>query len=407
MRLAMLLGSFPELSEKFLLNQLSGLIDAGVEPTVYAAMESGAAKGHALAERYGLGKRSIYARVPRSTRKRVIEAPALFVSCLASDPASTFRALRIGTYATAAKNLKTLYFLRAFGDERFDILHCHFGPNGLIGAFLKDCGRADRLVVTFHGSDINGYPRRYGEGVYRALYDRADALTCGSRFIRDKLVANGCPAQKIRVLPVGLRMEDYPETDSPREEGMILSVGRLVEVKGFRYAVEAFAAIRRRFPKAHYVIAGGGPDRAMLEGLARELGVAEGLSLLGDLSDTEVAALYRRASVFVLPSVRASNGAEEGQGLVLQEAQASGLPVVSTLVGGIPEGVVEGETGFLVPEKDPAALAERIGELLGNASLRERMGRKGRAFVSETYDIKRLSSRLIGLYNEILGRKEA
>jgi colanic acid/amylovoran biosynthesis glycosyltransferase len=406
MRLAVLVGSFPELSERFIVNQLTGLIDAGLAPQIYAAMATRAAADHELTSRYGLREKTIYAKIPRSIRQRALSAPRVLGSCLLSDPAVALKAFDTGAYTTAAKNLKTLYFLRAFGNRRYDLLHCHFGPYGLVGAFLKDSGRADRLVVTFHGSDINGYPRRYGEGVYRHLYEAADAVTCGSRFIRDKLVANGCPADKVHILPVGLRLEDYPESGSRRERGLILSVGRLVEVKGFRYAIEAFAALKSRFPEARYIIAGDGPDRVYLADLARELGVSESVSFVGAQNDVEIASLYRRASVLVLPSVRASNGAEEGQGLVLQEAQVSGLPVVSTLVGGIPEGMIEGETGYLVPEKDPGALAERIGALLSDTALREKMGKAGRAFVSGTYDIPILTSRLIAIYDEVLGRKE-
>lgn len=407
MRLAMLLGSFPELSEKFIVNQLSGLVDLGLEPAIYAAMSTPPGADHELTERYGFREKAVYAGIPRSAKRRLLRAPALFASCAVSDPAAAFRALRFGSYTTAAKNLKNLYFLRALGREHYDLLHCHFGPYGLVGAFLKDAGRADKLVVTFHGSDINCYPRRHGEDVYRALYDRADAVTCGSLFIRGKLIGNGCPQEKILVLPVGLRMADYPDAARPREEGLILSVGRLTEVKGFRYAIEAFAALRPRFPKARYAIAGGGPDLPALEALARELGVDDRVTFLGDLSDLKVGELYRRASVFVLPSVRASNGAEEGQGLVLQEAQASGLPVVSTRVGGIPEGLIEGETGYLAPEKDPSALAQGMAMLLSDAELRDRMGRAGRAFVARTYDQPILSSRLLALYGELLGGKEA
>jgi colanic acid/amylovoran biosynthesis glycosyltransferase len=406
-RLALLVGSFPSISEKFILDQVAGLIDAGIEPAIYAAMRPAEAKAHTLVERYGLGARTVYADVPRSARRRAVEAPALLAACLARHPAAALRAFDARAYATAARNLKTLYFLRAVeGRDRPDILHCHFGPYGLVGAYLKDCGFARRLVVTFHGSDINGYPRRYGEGMYRALYDRADAVTCGSRFIRDRLVANGCPEGKILVLPVGVRISDYPEAEAPREEGLILSVGRLAEAKGFRYAIDALAALRLRVPSARYAIAGGGGERAALERLTRERGVEDAVSFLGEQSDAEVAALYRRASIFVLPSVRAANGAEEGQGLVLQEAQAAGLPVVSTRIGGIAEGMIEGETGLLVPEKDSAALAAAMARLLEDAPLRARMGRAGRAFAAANYDVPMLARRLIGLYGSLSAPKE-
>jgi colanic acid/amylovoran biosynthesis glycosyltransferase len=235
------------------------------------------------------------------------------------------------------------------------------------------------------------------------MYRAADAVTAGSRFIAAKIAANGCAPEKIRILPVGVRMDEHPPLAfANRSARTILSVGRLVEVKGFRYGVEAFAAVRKEFPEAEYLIVGQGSGSAELLSLARELGVAEGLKLLGPQSGERVAELYGRASVFVLPSIRARDGAEEGQGLVLQEAQASGLPVVSTLVGGIPEGVREGETGFLVPQKDPDALADRIRRLLGDADLRERMGRSARAFAEGNYDMRVLSARLLGIYEAAL-----
>lgn len=403
MKVAMIVNGFPQLSEKFLVNQVTGLIDAGVDLDVYAAVRPAEGKRHELAERYGLFDRTIYAGVPRSARTRLMELPGLLARGLLNGPAATLRALNAATYTAAARNLKTLYFSRAFAGRRYDIVHCHFGPNGLIGAYLKDCGLARGLVVTFHGSDINTYPRRHGEGVYRTLYDRADVVTVNSTFTRAKVIANGCPESKIEVLPVGLRMEEYQETDPAlRDPCTVLTVGRLVEKKGHRYALEAFALVKRHFREARYVLAGGGPLRQELELQAASLGIADSVSFLGDQSDAEVAALYRSATVFILPSVTASDGDMEGQGLVLQEAQASGLPVVSTLHNGIPDGVLDGVSGFLVPEKDGAALADRIIALLDDSGLRARMGAEGRSFVSRKYDTPALTERILKIYERIV-----
>jgi colanic acid/amylovoran biosynthesis glycosyltransferase len=402
MKVAMIVNGFPELSEKFLVNQVTGLLDAGVELDVYAAVRPSAGKRHELAGRYGLYDTTIYAGVPRSVRVRISELPGLVARGFLRDPSGTLRALRWDAYSTAAKNLKTLYFARAFAGRRYDIVHCHFGPNGLIGAYLKDCGLARTLVVTFHGSDINTYPRRHGEGIYRTLYDRADVVTVNSTFTKTKVIANGCPESSIEVLPVGLRLEEYPETDpATRDPCTVLTVGRLVEKKGHRYALEAFALVKRRFPEARYVLAGGGPLRQILELQAAGLGISDSVSFLGDQSDAEVAALYRSATVFVLPSVTASDGDMEGQGLVLQEAQASGLPVVSTLHNGIPDGVLDGVSGFLVPEKDGTALADRIIALLDDSGLRARMGTAGRSFVSGKYDTPALTERILKIYERI------
>jgi colanic acid/amylovoran biosynthesis glycosyltransferase len=394
----MIVNGFPELSERFIVNQVAGLLEAGDEVDVFSGVEASDSRAHSLVERYRLEERTVRIGIPRSTKARLLGLPALLAGNLARDPVGTAAAFS-SRYATASRNLKTLYFLRAFAGRHYPVVHCQFGPNGLIGAFLKDRGFAERLVVTFHGSDINSYPGRHGSGVYRTLYDRADAVTAGTTFTRAKLVANGCPEAKIEVIPVGVRMADYPEAPFGGRSGKtLLSVGRLSEAKGYGYAIRAFAEVRKRIPGAEYLIAGDGPDRPALEGLAADLGLGASVRFLGSQTDTEVAALYRSADVFLLSSIRTDDGTEEGQGLVLQEAQASGLPVIGTRVGGIPEGLLEGKTGFLVPQKDPQAIAVRAIELFENPGLRKSMGESGRAFAAAGYDMPVLTRRLIKIY---------
>jgi glycosyltransferase involved in cell wall biosynthesis len=109
----------------------------------------------------------------------------------------------------------------------------------------------------------------------------------------------------------------------------------------------------------------------------------------------------RKAAVLVLPSVRTASGREEGLGMVTLEAAALGVPVIGSDVGGIPEAVVEGETGFLVPSRDPEALAVRLADLLGSAELRARFGAAGRVRVEQTFDLQRQSEALEALYDEV------
>jgi colanic acid/amylovoran biosynthesis glycosyltransferase len=112
--------------------------------------------------------------------------------------------------------------------------------------------------------------------------------------------------------------------------------------------------------------------------------------------------LFQEADIFVLTSVKATDGDMEGQGLVLQEAQAVGLPVLSTLHNGIPEGVIDGKSGFLVPERDVDALTERLQYLIEHPELWPEMGRCGRKFVEVKYDIKMLNSKLVRIYDALL-----
>jgi glycosyltransferase involved in cell wall biosynthesis len=123
----------------------------------------------------------------------------------------------------------------------------------------------------------------------------------------------------------------------------------------------------------------------------------------GALPHAAVLAWMRKAAMLVLPSVRTGTGREEGLGMVTLEAAATGLPVIGSRVGGIPEAVADGETGFLVPERDVAALAARIGALLGDAELRRRLGGQGRARVERLFDLGRQTAILETLYDECRG----
>jgi colanic acid/amylovoran biosynthesis glycosyltransferase len=151
-------------------------------------------------------------------------------------------------------------------------------------------------------------------------------------------------------------------------------------------------------------MAGDGTLMADLKSRAEELGIADCCHFLGLCDGGQVRELYATASVFTLPSVTASNGDMEGQGLVIQEAQICGLPVVTTWHNGIPDGLIDGTTGYLVHERDVDALADRLVELLSDDALRARMGTAGREFVAGKYDIGVITKNLMEYYHEISKR---
>lgn len=182
----------------------------------------------------------------------------------------------------------------------------------------------------------------------------------------------------------------------------IITIARLVEKKGIEYAIKAIAKVAENHPNIIYNIAGDGPLRESLEKLILDLKISDNVKLLGWMTQEQVRQLYVDSHIFVLPSVTAATGDREGQALVLQEAQAMGLPVVSTLHNGIPEGVLEGKSGFLVPERDVDALAEKIGYLVENPEIWTQMGQHGRKFVEERYDIKQLNKQLVEMYEKLL-----
>lgn len=130
--------------------------------------------------------------------------------------------------------------------------------------------------------------------------------------------------------------------------------------------------------------------------------IEDKVRLLGWKTQNEIRQLYSMSHIFILPSITSTKGDQEGQGLVIQEAQSMGLPIISTLLGGIPESIIEGKSGFLAPEKDIDALAERLEYLIKHHELWPEIGRVGRRYVEENFDIHKLNDRLIKIYQQVL-----
>jgi colanic acid/amylovoran biosynthesis glycosyltransferase len=179
----------------------------------------------------------------------------------------------------------------------------------------------------------------------------------------------------------------------------LLTVARLVEIKGHEFALRAVARVRARHPEIRYDIVGDGPLRKKLEALVAELGLQDAVTFHGAREGAFVRELMKNAHLAVLASV-SIEGDAEGQGLFLQEAQACGLPVVATQHGALPEGMLPGKSGFLVPERDVDALAQQLELLRANPDTWPEMGWRGRAFVEERYNIQQLNERLVELYRE-------
>jgi glycosyltransferase involved in cell wall biosynthesis len=178
---------------------------------------------------------------------------------------------------------------------------------------------------------------------------------------------------------------------------LIGCVGRLVPVKGISYLIAALPEIIRAVPSAQLVVVGDGPERDPLERQARHLGMAGQVRFVGWRSDLE--RIYPDLDVVVLPSLR------EGTPVVLIEAMAAGRPVVATRVGGVPDVVADGDTGLLVPSRDPRALAEAVAKILQGTLLARRLGDAGRVSVITRFAIVRLATDMEGFYRVLLDRR--
>jgi len=407
MKVAFIVSEFPVLSETFILNQITGLLDRGYEVEIFAESNPKEKKIHSDVTKYDLIKRTHYFNIPRNKITRIFKIVYLIIINFYKDPIKILKAINS---SLKYRNTKIIFAAISFLRKRFDIIHCHFGPNGVLGIYLKEISIDGELITSFHGYDTSSYPKLRGKNVYNKLFNKCTFFTANSEFTKQQMIKLGCDEKKIDILHEGLRIERFnffPKKIYSGESIKILTIGRLVEKKGHQYAIRAIAKISEKYKNIEYLIGGEGPLRDKLESLVSDLKIKNYVKFLGAVDQDEVLELYRIAHIFILPSVTASDGDQEGQGLVVQEAQACGLPVISTLHNGIPEGVIDGKTSFLVPERDVDALAERLEYLIQHSEIWPEMGYAGRKFVEEHYNVNRLNEKLVRIYHKLLrSRKE-
>ena len=406
MKIAFLMGQFPTLSETFILNQITGLLELGHTLTIFSMSEPASDKVHSDVEKFHLRDYIQYPpKPPQSKLKSRLLALQLLVGHFLRSPGKVWSVLRIICKNRKKYSLTWLKFVLEFPRDEFDVLHCHFGPYGNLGVDLKRTGLRAKLVTAFHGYDANTYLHAGKMDFYMELFRWGALFTANTTFTKQQMMKLGCDETKIRILPEGLRMEcfTYHPRDRFSEESIrFLTVARLTEKKGLEFSIRAVAKVIQTFPQIIYTIVGDGPLKKNLTELVTELGLEQHVEFRGALANKEVMDLYAQSQAFILSSVTASDGDREGQGLVLQEAQACGLPVLSTYHNGIPDGVLEGRSGFLVEEKDVDALAERMSYLLEHTEVWPEMGRCGREFVEKNYDIGLLNRRLLTMYEDLL-----
>ena len=404
MRVAVILDKLPGVSETFLIQHVNGLIDAGVNVTVFARATPPPPKTHPQMGTHGLPDRIHYlpfqdrgvlqlAMLPRTIRA-VGSGPGAIIACLnpLASGAGVFR-------------LRAVHGLPIVEKFSFDILHCHYAAVGW--AFLPyRTIFGVPFVTSFHGDHPGSFPKGR-ERLLRGLFRRGDAFVANSGFTRAELLRMRCPDSKIHVIPA-IAGEHTPRR-TPRHTVSttvhIVTVARLDFSKGIHVALRAVAELRTRNVAVHYTIAGNGPYAAKLKSLAAELCIAGHVTFLGWQAQNEVTALYDDADIVVLPSIGVAGGMSETQGLTLQEAQLRGIPVVGTDIGGIPESLDYGRAGLLFRKDDPSALANAILHLIANPDLATALTTYAASYVRSKYTSAAVIPRLIQMYESMLGGK--
>jgi glycosyltransferase involved in cell wall biosynthesis len=290
------------------------------------------------------------------------------------------------------------------------LVHAHFAPDGVLAIPVARYLRVP-LIVSLLGTDITLDERValrrswWGHRLYvlrkKRLFREAAKFLVPSMFLWRKALERGFPGEKMVLLPHGVDLSRfYPSLDQV-EFGRILYVGRLIDRKGLPFLLEALGHLRSQYPSVRLVVIGDGPKRAEYEARGKEL-LGDHIEFWGAQPLDVVAQEMRRAYIFSLPSIEMPTGETETFGVVHAEAQASGVPVVAFAVGGVPEVVEHGQTGFLSAQKDVASLAGHIRLLLENPTLRVEMGLKARERAERFFDIKKRAAELERLYDQVV-----
>lgn len=265
--------------------------------------------------------------------------------------------------------------------NRYDLSHAFFTvPCGFLSLLLR-YRYGLPYIVSLRGSDVPGYSERFAylysliRPVAVHIWRHAAAVIANSQGLRD-LALRSAPRQEIGVIYNGIDTEKFSPGPSDLRDGSaftVLCASRLSRRKGFRYAVDAFAQVAKRYPQARLFVAGGEGDAEQeLRRQVADLGIADRTTFFGYVPNGEFPKYYRAADVFVFPSLN------EGMSNSLLEAMASGLSVVMTPTGGADELIEEGRNGFIVPFRESAPIADRLETLISDPALCRRLGAHGR-----------------------------
>ncbi len=361
LKILFVVGSFPLLPETFIVNQITGLLDRGHEVFIYACHNGGQKrKVHADVIKYDLLKRTYVVQLP-------------------SD---------LHTY---------------------DIILCQFGPLGKkFVKIRKQLGLEAKIITCFRGYDLSREIKSKGKHAYDRLFQEGDLFLPVCEYFKDKLIKLGCDPQKIIVHHSAIdpsRFKFRTNFSKKTDTVLIYSVNRLVPKKGTEYAIRAVSRLIHKYPALRYNIVGGGYRKGFLLRLIRRLRLYNKIKLLDWATQDEVIAALKKADIFILPSVTARDGNEEGIPNALKEAMSCGIPVVSTYCAGIPELIKDGKSGFLVRQRDVINLTHKIEYLMKHSEQRVKMGIEGRKVVEKEYDVEKLNDRLLELFYSVLDQE--
>jgi glycosyltransferase involved in cell wall biosynthesis len=399
-RVAYLVKRFPRLSESFVLNEILELRRQGLDVVVYALMDPHEKLVSPEAERLrpevvylhdGVNQAGSWGRLATGAIAQIVRQP-LGAGRLAWGLLSVHRSAPSLRHAVEA-----LWLARHLRRRGVTHLHAHFAHSPAAVAYMTWLAGGPPYSFTAHAKDLyTTLPRNLR---IRAMAARFVVTCTGfNRAYLEKLLEHRAHPP-IQVVYHGTDLSRFHSNGLMRVPGRILSVGRLVEKKGYGYLLDALAILHSRNVAFRCDIYGGGPMRASLDAQIESLGLHDLVNLHGSRLQAEIIEAYRSAAVFALAPVVTDDGDRDGIPNVLVEAMASQVPVVSTSISGIPELIASGSEGMLVEPRDPTALADALQVAIQDRARAAAMAAAGRAKVEKGFDLVMNTSRLRALFS--------
>ncbi len=402
------LWQFPSLSETFITAQIITAIECGFDVSILVKelMDFEESKQYEVLKEYAIPEKIIIEdfKIPENKILRLIKISTLIPSLLAN-----FQFLLAYLKAQGQFSLSHFYrfnFYLKFQD--FDIVHVQYGTNSKPLDLLKKIGfMKAKLIVSFHGHDaffpINGWINN--NGYYDDLFSFGDLIIANTPYLTEKLEALGCPEIKLKTIPVGVdtKFFDGEKHKNPNEETFkLISVGRLSKVKGHLYLIKTVKILKEKNFKVHLTIVGEGQERENLEKMIITLGLNSEVTLSGKKNRQEIRACFLVSDLYIFAAVAVEGERRETQGLATLEAQSCQLPAVVFDSGGVKYTVINGITGFIIPEYDIQKMVEKCEFLIQNKSDTERMGKNARIFTKENFDQDIIDGKWSVLYQSLI-----
>jgi len=413
MNILYLLYIFPAISETFIVNEITKLIDLGHDVYIAAIFDMMDEKVHEKVKRYGLLNKTHYLKHepsfhPKGLRRKLSDyevkkkAEQLIKN---NDIISKEEVKKLMGFCLDYNQDKTnrlfldcLDLIKFIKEKKIGHIHCHFARENLKIACAVNNTIGTPYTFTTHADDIFVNVRRDIKELSDSAKNIVTISEYNKKFMCEVLKID---ENKIKVIHCGIELNEFkPVNYLYQDKIKILSIGRLVEQKGFRYLIEVCNILNKQRINFNCSILGEGKDRKELEDMINKYNLTEKVLIVGVVTQEEVMKEMDRCSVFVMPCVKAGDGYMDGIPVALIEAMAREIPVISTNISGIPELIEDGISGVLVPQRYPGAIADAIIKISKDTEFAYKIRKNGRVKVVNDFNIKKNAERLANIFKE-------